>query len=513
MSMLKTLVINSYAGSITLGASTYGSDIIGSYEDKGFFHDVQKHNFPSLKFVSYAQDWPAQDLSDTVVVAHPPCSAFSLANNSPTARGVDSDAFACTKVILNYAMGNNAKAIAIESVLGALPGAWNVHTAYAEKYGYHLYRIIENGIMFGAQWRERCWFVWVKKDAAPETMKLTITPRYKTVKEVITGYEDGPSAGNQDVLLTRQMERLLANGCTHDDLRKLFEPQDPPYGTRSLASVLWEVKFKQESAYSYEKDIMRIRCIGDFGQGALCFIDPNGFAPVIMGGSFWHINGRCMSENAFKVLMGFPAEYVFLESPRNYRKNMRTGLSKGVMPPIAHWIIEMLAKHLGVSDGMNNQHDAGYQLEVGPEQIADFRIKKKDWWERDTALPQLYDHEEPENITTGPVSFEAEIPMHRIPKPRVTKTGRTVNVTGPIRVSSRLNGSRIVLVNRDNLTTGLTDTRRLAILDIVDGLNQPTLLEAVSACIIDPRVPILPTTCEWHIKQLIKSGNLSFAQA
>ena len=55
---MKVLVINSYAGSITLGASSLGCEIVGSYEDKNFFLDAQKANFPDIDFRSYRKDWP-----------------------------------------------------------------------------------------------------------------------------------------------------------------------------------------------------------------------------------------------------------------------------------------------------------------------------------------------------------------------------------------------------------------------------------------------------------------------
>jgi len=125
---MNVLIVNSYAGSLTVGASAVGLPIIGSYEDAGFGLAVQRANFPDLDYRWTSDQWPAQSLHNTVVLAHPPCAAFS--SQTPARRkGTGSDAFACTKQVLEYAMRGKATAIAAESVQPALEGARAIHVA------------------------------------------------------------------------------------------------------------------------------------------------------------------------------------------------------------------------------------------------------------------------------------------------------------------------------------------------------------------------------------------------
>lgn len=523
---MKALVINSYAGSILLGATHLGMDVIGSYEDHAFGMDIQKANVPGIHYIPHIKDWPTQNLMDTIVVAHPPCSAFSVQNCSPTARGSESEAFACTKKVLQYACDNNALGIAIESVMGALPGAWNQHQHYADTYGYHLYRILENGCMFGCQWRERFWVLYIKKGAARPTLQLTLQPHFQTVRQVITGHEDGRSAGNLDVLLERQKKRLLDDAkLSPEEMAYLFDAQDPPHPTKALGTVLYEYKYKTPETDSFDKWNVFQDYIGGFASGTMVYLDPNGTTPVLMGGSHWYYNGRNVSENAFKVVMGFPADYIFPESPRNYRTQMRMYLSKGVMPPIAEWILEQATLHLGWT-GQARRHDefpgSKYQLECEPNQIADFRIKKVDWWERDTVLPPLRDDEAVKNKlkTVRPVcehvfADDAKcikcgwLPKApKMPKIRVERAPRVVRERDLTPRRGRL--SDIPLVGTDIVVTGqtITDRKRALIHSIVLERQVMTHEEAITACLLHPELQILPTTMHWHIRQMVKAGHL-----
>lgn len=395
---MKVLTINTYAGSLLQAAQNLGCEIVASLEDHGFGQGVARANFPDVSHAEKLSMWPtAVNLSETIVLAHPPCSAFSVQNVVPTARGVDSKAFECTKRALDYAMERDALAIAVESVMGALPGAWQFHQQKADENGYHLYRILQNGCMFGCQWRERFWAVFVRRGAGRRALKLTLTPRFQTVQEVINGFETGPSAGNQDVLLARQKARLVNEAhLTPDEMRYLFEPP-PHHPTKALGSILYEYKFKRPGDTVEDKTYVFEKYVGTFTSGTMVYLDPRGLAPVLMGGSFWYVNGRCMTETGFKRIMGYPADYVFPVERRNYRNQLRMYLSKGVMPPVAEWILEQLTLHLGWTGQKRRSRDdhlEAYQLEIDPNLIADFRIKKQDWHQRHLGLPPLRSDEE-----------------------------------------------------------------------------------------------------------------------
>lgn len=381
---MKVLVINTYGGSLLLAARAQDMDIIGCYEDTGFGSKIQKLNFPNVDIIERKENWPDQDLSDTTVIAHPPCSAFSCQNSSYFQRGIDSPAFACTKRILNYATKCRAKAIAIESVVGALQGAWDTHQDYADRFGYHVFRILQNGCMFSAQWRQRFWSVFIKKGApkwgsytAPATMSWKLTPDWQTVQEVIEGHEDGPAVGNTDVLLERLKKRFrLEAGCTDEDMAWIFEPQDPPHETGGIINVFHKRMFPKDDKWAICQ-----KYVATFSSGMLCYLDPQGLAGVLMGGTWWYTNGRNLSEAGYKRLMGFPESYNFGTN----RNAMRTYLSKGVIPAVGEWILLNIKRHLEGHEckGDCKEHCScsgpTYNIILDPNKVADFRMYKRDW--------------------------------------------------------------------------------------------------------------------------------------
>jgi FkbM family methyltransferase len=390
---VKVLSINTYGGSLLLGASAIPSiELIGSYEDSGFGTDIQQANFPHLDFRRTRGEWPTQDLSEVFVIAHPPCSAFSVQNNNPQAKGVNSSAFACTKSVLEYSLGNGAVGLAIESVVGALAGAWQIHQKYADDFGYNLYRILQNGTMFGAQWRDRFWAVYIKKGAAPDVMPWYLMPRWSTVAQVIHNYDHGPSPLGLDVELEKLRAKFTNDaGCTPEELDIIF--QNSTDGLESVDGPLARLKFPTEERWEVCK-----RHVTKYASSAMVILDPNSHCPVLLGSSWWFMNGRNLSESAYKRLMGFPPDYVFPEGDTrktNYRADMRTYLSKGVMPPVAQFILENSLNHLGASKPSEQLHvefDGAYCLEIAPDMIADFRFRKKEWGHAKPALRHEDDH-------------------------------------------------------------------------------------------------------------------------
>lgn len=382
---MKTLVINTYGGSLALGARAMGAEILGLYEDSGFGSDIQAANFPDIEQVRRIADWPARDLGDTVVIAHPPCSAFSVQNTSPFARGVDSDAFDCTKKVLAYASRNRARAICVESVVGALSGAWDVHQEVADDHGYHLYRVLQNGAMFSAQWRDRFWAIWVRKDAAPERMRLAITPRWQTIGEVIRGYNDGPAFQACDTKLIELKRRFTEEAfCTPEEMTTIFAPHDPPYDG-GVSRTLHKLKYPD-----WDLSQVREQFVTTFATSGMRFISPVGLAPVLLSSSWWYIDGRNLAVDGYKRIMGFPADYIF---PDKYYNKMRTFLSKGVVPAVAAWVLRTVQAHLETLP-VGGPTGQTYQLSIEPNQIADFRIKRDSWDWRNEKLPELRHHDD-----------------------------------------------------------------------------------------------------------------------
>lgn len=379
---MRTLIINSYAGSLTLGASAAGAEIIGSYEDNGFGLDIQRANFPRLNFVDQYKDWPHRDLSDTVVLAHPPCSAFSVQNSSAAARGIGSAAFSCTIKVLNYTMNprnhkHRAAAIAIESVMGALGGAWDVHDAFAREYGYDVYRVTKNSLLFGVpQWRDRFWVVFVRKGLGAREMTWGLTPTLRTIDQVITPVNTGPAPYDCDRDLMRLHRRLSGRGSRHSrehgcdemtcaneahwkrdtrfektkftpkQLALLFSTKRDPADFHSRVSGVSVDRIMHKHLFPKRKlGVVTKNLVTLFTSQQLHYLNPAGYAPVLLGSSWWYLDGRNVTERGYKAAMGFPLNYAFPE-PGGYRRQMRMYLSKGVCPPVAQWVWTNVVDHI-----------------------------------------------------------------------------------------------------------------------------------------------------------------------
>ena len=394
---MRVLIINSYAGSITLGAHALGCNIIASMEDVNYALDVQKANFPKLNYYEYQHQWPKLDLRDTVVAAHPPCSAFSVQNISPNTRGIDSEAFACTRKILDYSVKNKALGIVIESVIGALQGAWQVHQHYADTYGYNIYRILQNGSMMSAQWRNRFWVVYIRKNAIKDNiLKLRLNPIFQSVNDVILGYEKGPEIFSLDKQLNTFKNYLTdirpcdmtpwAKPLTDKDMSYLFDTQDPHHPTTGVGHILWKYKFKDR-----DQTAVTWRYVTTFSSSQMCYLNPEGLSGVLLGSSWWYINGENLNETGYKRIMGFPPNYIF---PERERKKIRQLMSKGVIPSVAEWIIGQVGVNLGmIKRGVNrfDKNNDPYEIEVKSNRIADFRFDKKDWGQHRPIIKEFKD--------------------------------------------------------------------------------------------------------------------------
>jgi site-specific DNA-cytosine methylase len=367
---MKTLVINTYAGSLLLGARSAKCDVIGSYEDVGYGSDIQRANWPDIEIIDKTEDWPTQDLSDVTVIAHPPCSAFSLMNASPAARGPDSKAFSCTKNVLKYAMENKAKVVAIESVCGALEGARHIHDTFAKEYGYQIFRVLQNGLMFNSpQYRERFWVIYVKD--GPQTFHFDLEPRYTRVGEIVEGFEGTETVpGLEEKLI--ELKHKMGYHLKPEQVDEVFGPNPRFFGP--YVKVIHKSFFPDDDYVCLQWDIH-----GEYGGGQLEILPPKGHSPVLLGSSWWFLNGRNLSVEGYKRIMGFPHDYVFPELKRNYLKQVRTFLSKGVIPNVAAWILASIRRHLG-----DENTTYGRQVTIASGETADFRIKKMAWkkmWE------------------------------------------------------------------------------------------------------------------------------------
>jgi site-specific DNA-cytosine methylase len=306
--MHRVLTINTYAGSLLLGAKMAGSEVIASLEDSRFGVECQERNFPDLKI--HVGSWPSMDLSDVSVIAHPPCSAFSTLTLGGKNKGTGSDAFKCTINAIEYAGKNGAKDLAIESVMKAAEGARELHESMAKKYGWNIFRIFQNSVTFGVpQWRNRFWVIFSKS----KQLVIRHRPVIKRLKEVL---DDVP--GIEDKAFKRQSDILIEHGF---DPSKIYT--QPPWGhlRKSLGVPIEKLKELMWTKFSVNQFVK---------------LDPDNFAPVVVGSANWLWKGKPLSLENWKRIMGFPPDYWMPD------KKVRTYLSKGVCPQVASWVIRIL---------------------------------------------------------------------------------------------------------------------------------------------------------------------------
>lgn len=405
---MRTLTINTYAGSLLLGANAVpNAQIIGSFEDSGFGASVTKANrekftqtTDDFQFVDAIRDWPELDLSDTVVLAHPPCAAFSQQNTSKAKRGTETDAFDCTRKVLAYAMGNNAAGIAVESVMGALAGAWDVHSTYAESGGYYLYRVLKNSLLFGVpQFRERFWAVFIRKDLAEPTMTWRLQPRIRTIGATLDPVMPGTQIPGLQKSVDKFIAHLTTESCRCGVTHGFDDAEVRAVGLANIEGIIRQGFSRLITPKFFPGVDPKLVCrthVSPFTSGQPSVLAPGGYAPVLLGSSLWIYRGAPVPAEGYKAIMGFPTDYVF---PDNKHYGPRTFLSKGVCPPVATWILENLRAHLGhPSERPHFACAGGYEKTVENGRIVSFRPSRIDIMERLTLMRELGSPEDDELI-------------------------------------------------------------------------------------------------------------------
>jgi site-specific DNA-cytosine methylase len=368
------LIINSYGGSLTLAAVQEGHPILHSMEDHNFGLDSQRINFPDLSYKPEMADWPLDEgLHGSIVIAHPPCAGFSSQNSSkrPEAKGLESHAFACTTKILEHVMPRRPEAIAIESVCPALKGADAVHRFYADAWDYDLYRVIQNAASFGVpQWRRRFWAIFVKKQPGRQrqfTFQLAHKVKYLSDVLPFEAEETGLSPTHTK-LWQRQVGMLAPLGYSEAAFREMLK--DPGSYGNLIHILARRHEVKKGDTWPPWGSLHDNIVGGTFLSGALHVLDPNSFAPTLLGYAWWYYGNRVMGYDDLKEIMGFPRNYQY-HNPRI----TATLLSKGVCPPVARWILrEIRANVFGMHRPTHDvdllDENAFTEVTVQPEEVA-----------------------------------------------------------------------------------------------------------------------------------------------
>ncbi|HLZ10544.1 MAG TPA: DNA cytosine methyltransferase [Chloroflexota bacterium] len=346
---MRLLVANTYAGSLLLAAERRKDEVIASLEDANYGGAIQLANFPRLNYYPTTDVWPEYDLTDTVVIAHPPCAAFSSQNRGSAAmRGFNAPKVRCTEKVVEYALKSKAAALAVESVPRALVGLWFMYDGYAKKYGYDVYRISLNAGSLGvAQYRPRFWAVLVRKGLV-KNLKLTMEPKRREMKDIISDY-DGCCLTELPWVKEHTEEQLER---VRQSLNSEKEFNDYLKTARGSVVKTLPDKLKLEKC---DGDVYECACARhvetrraamgwNFTSHSMVMLNPSDLAPTLLAGSWWFYKTRALVAEEYKQVMDFPRDYVF--PGEYYLKRTREYLSRGVAPATAEWILNQIESNL-----------------------------------------------------------------------------------------------------------------------------------------------------------------------
>lgn len=353
---MNILIINTYGGSLLLGAKAVKSNVVAVMEDAAFGSDLQALNFPKIPRYEKCADWPDKfgmmKWGDIDVVAHPPCSAFSVMNfqNAASTRGIDTSAFACHQAVINYALSHKARTLTIESVTPAYEIAHDEYEANAEKYGYRVTYIMINSVSCGVpQWRERVWVVFHKC----RIFKVAMKPEYVLLKSILN-----PNGTTENLFgIDGQRKRAW------DKIRPLIKSSWPHGSIHSVLEKVYNLP-RTPRLEAVTKRFGLSKYIDDSPK----LIDRDGFSSVVLSGTVLCDGPRPLTVEEYCAIMGFPRDYKWGKQIKKFR----TYLSKGVCPPVAAWIMRQVDKNASGWTGPFTHEEKDFGG------VIDLRIKKQE---------------------------------------------------------------------------------------------------------------------------------------
>ncbi len=372
----EVVAINTYAGSLLVGAKLAGARVRLSLEDHAYGMDIAKWNFLETPMIGDRARWPEDDLSDNLVIAHPPCAAFSVQGSTrKAASGLESSHFKETEEVMEYAMRLNCRVLLIESVVPAMEGARSSHQRFAKRYGYRILRILQNAATFGLpQWRPRFWIVFLRANGRfPRRVPIGHTPTFRAIGQVLDLDNLEEPSVRIGRYLGEQVEKFKKNGLTKRQIEAIFSGEE---GYGHLQSILKKYLGLRENL----QEIVRQYCVaGPFLSNTMSLLNPAGFSPVLLATALWCVpDGKMLADDDYKAIMGFPRDYLF---QGRAEEKFREFLSRGICPPVAAWLLTWLLDLCVGKLQDPKDHEIFYAL-TDADEVADFGIKKEEAFKR-----------------------------------------------------------------------------------------------------------------------------------
>jgi len=222
-----------------------------------------------------------------------------------------------------------------------------VHDELADEHGYHVFRILQNAATFGLpQWRPRFWCIFLRKDIA-DRFAVWHQAKCVTLEQVLSDDGDGEPDAELERRLEVQKQYLTEAGFDDAAIGRIFNT--PGFMSASIAKQ--HPDFAKDRGI--ENDIQQINkaiAVGGhesvnplkitkpgyaYRTKTIRVLDPEGTSGVVFGGAWWMYKGRNVTPLEYRRIMGFPDDYKLDGWYKQW-------LSKGVCPPVAEWISQLL---------------------------------------------------------------------------------------------------------------------------------------------------------------------------
>lgn len=319
---MNVVAVHTYAGSILLGARLANMSVSASLAVDNYGVNIQRKNFPDVAVHVDPSNWPALDLRNSIVMGHPPCSCFSLANSKRFSDPLLDPKFKDTRLLIEYAVEGRAAGFALESVQQSEQHVRGLFSQIAAANKYHFQIQSVDYAAWVPQRRKRVWYVWAKRPCS-FTPPPVNGPRLRdTVK--------------QD---TADFVSIIANRWNDVSARMQREGLNPVEVVKTAAagSLLKSLQMRG-NAFDIAKKFGVSRA-----HRFPVVLDPNGVAPVLMYDSCWLYDGGLLPRQDYCAIMGFPRDYELTSGPRG---GCLEWLSRGVVPQAAAWLITQMQEAL-----------------------------------------------------------------------------------------------------------------------------------------------------------------------